>query len=144
MNGRAELTSELISYINTTLNWEAFKTVQIQLNPASGLIVRLKIASGCVALFLIIRRQGAQFHLPQQPPPFGWIISSIIPRMQSEAPKSQQQASSFQVIMAIRDTSSPWVPAATKDFSLRYMKTHAASQAVWRPARALAQIGGRT
>lgn len=61
--------------------------------------------------------RGALFPTRQQPSPFGWIISSIIPRMQSGTPKPQQQPRALQVIMAIRDTSSPWVPAATKGFS---------------------------
>lgn len=47
----------------------------------------------------------------------GWIISSIIPRMQSETPKPRQQLRASRVIMAIGGTSSHWIcppPAATK------------------------------
>lgn len=47
----------------------------------------------------------------------GWIISSIIPRMQSETPKPRQQPRASRVIMAIGGTSSHWIchpPAATK------------------------------
>lgn len=52
---------------------------------------------------------------------FGWIISSIIPRMQSETPNSQQQQQQQalrapQVIMAIRDTSSLWSLHTNKGF----------------------------
>lgn len=61
---------------------------------------------------------GRSFPRDSFPLLFGWIISSIIPRMQSETPKPQQQQQprAFQVIMAIRDTSSHWIPHSNKGF----------------------------
>lgn len=60
---------------------------------------------------------GRSFPRDSCPLLFGWIISSIIPRMQSETPKpQQQQPRAFQVIMAIRDTSSHWIPHSNKGF----------------------------
>lgn len=105
-----------------------------------------------VGVFSCLGRRGAQFPTRPQPARFGWIISPIIPRMQSETPKPQQQQQqqrrASQVIMAIRDTSSSWSLAATKGFPLllflllflRFMTTHTGSHAARRPAGVLAQI----
>lgn len=73
----------------------------------------LRLLFGCV--FTSKPTGGAVFHATAALL-FGWIISSIIPRMQSETPKPQQQQQprAFQVIMAIRDTSSHWIPHSNK------------------------------
>lgn len=81
----------------------------------------------------------------------GWIISSIIPRMQSETPKPGQQPRTSRVIMAIGGTSSHWIcpPAAVtrRDFfppPSRCVDRRAGSHAARSRARFVAHTGERT